>query len=135
MPCKIGIGAANPYEATVSSSSHVPQRRALLPYAVTSALLLLVGFTIAIPGLLLLNQEWDLIPTRTEIFDVEMNGQSVSNAAAIRYFLGAGGALWCIATMLLAKSYLNWRHNRTVSAVRTISDVLHDGAPNESRDR
>jgi hypothetical protein len=70
---------------------------------------------IAIPGLQLLNQEWGLIPTRSGIYDVEINGRPVSNETAIRYFVGTGLAFWFVALLFGAKFFLNWRHNRTIS--------------------
>lgn len=105
---------ANPYEATNANTSHPPRRRVLWPSMIACTLLLFVGFGIALPGLQLLNQELGLIPTRTEIFDVEINGQPVSNATATRYFVGVGCIPWGIAIVLSFKLILNWRHNRTV---------------------
>jgi len=104
----------NPYEATAAISSHRVRRRAVRRYLVLCSFLCLVAILIALPGLTLLNQEWQLIPTRSSIYDVEINGQSVSNETAIRYTLGSGLALAIVGLVLAGMSFFNYQHNRKI---------------------
>ena len=108
---------ANPYEPSdFPIAAAATNRRAVRRYWIGSAALLLVGLTVALPGLLLLNQELGWIPTQTGIFGIEFNGQPVSNATAIRYSIGLGLALWAAALMLAARATVNRRHNRLATA-------------------
>ncbi len=70
-------------------------------------LLLMLGFTVAFPGLQLLNQEWGWIPTQTGIYDIELNGHPISNESAIRFFVGTGPAFWFLALLCDVKSLAN----------------------------
>ena len=68
---------SNPYEATQTLGRATDSRRWILPYAFACMLSASVGFTIAMPGLVLLNQEHDWIPVNGRIFDVQIDGESV----------------------------------------------------------
>jgi len=96
----------NPYETSIANSLHPVRRRPVRRYLAVSSLLFGVSLMIAIPGIALLNQEWQLI------YDVEINGQAVSNENAILYTVGAGLALCLVGLVLGTASFLNWRHNR-----------------------
>jgi hypothetical protein len=51
-----------------------------------------VGFTIAMPGLVLLNQEHDWIPVNGRIFDVQIDGESVPVETVVWDSIIAGSA-------------------------------------------
>jgi hypothetical protein len=59
-----------------------------MPYFGMSVILATFALVAAIPGLALLNQEYGWFPTQSGIYGIEVNGQSISNASAIRYSLG-----------------------------------------------
>lgn len=103
----------NPYEATNADSSR-QSPRAVRRYLTLCSLLLTVALMVAYPGLELLNQEWQIISTRTTTYDVEINGESVSNATAILYTVGTGLVLLLVGLVLGARSFINWRHNRKI---------------------
>ena len=104
---------ANPYKPSDFPIAAVAtNRRAVRRHWIGTAALLVLGITVALPGLQLLNQELGWIPTQTGIFYIEVNGQPVSNATAIRYSIGLGTALWAAALMLAALATRNLRHNR-----------------------
>ena len=104
----------NPYQATTNTESHAFGRRAVRRYLVLSSLLISTAILVAYPGLELLNQKWQLFPTQTGIFDVEINGHPVSNETAIRYTVGTGILMSLIGFILLALSFANWQRNRKI---------------------
>jgi len=108
---------ANPYKPSDFPIAAVATNRlAVRRYWIGSVALLVLGITVALSGLQLLNQELGWIPTQTGIFDIEVNGQSISNATAIRYSIGLGLAMWAAALMLAALATRNLRHNRLAAA-------------------
>lgn len=109
----------NPYEPSDFPIAVVAtNRRAVRRYWIISAALFIVGITVALPGLQLLNQELGWISTQTGIFGIEFNGKPISNATAIRYSIGLGLALWAVALISAAKATMNRRHNRLNAIAR-----------------
>ena len=103
----------NPYEASTANPSTGTRRRAVRRYLVPSSVLFVTA-PIAYPGLELLNQKLQLIPTQAGMFDVEINGELESIETATLYTVGPGLALLFVAFVLCRKSFLNWRHNRAI---------------------
>jgi len=66
----------------------------------------------SIPGLALLNQEYGWYASQSGIYDIEINGRSISNAAAIRYSVGLALTLVLTAILLCAIATRNWYANR-----------------------
>lgn len=103
---------SNPYEATQSLGRATDSRRWILPYAFACMLSASVGFTIAMPGLVLLNQEHDWIPVNGRIFDVQIDGESVPVETVVWDSIIAGSAFGIVGVLLGCATLLNWRHNR-----------------------
>ena len=107
---------SNPYEPSNSGRHMRPTRRAVRRYLLGSAAVFVFAITVGIPGFTLLNQEYGWRPTQSGIYDIEVNGQPISNSAAIRYSMGSCVASVIVATLLCGKSFLNWRENRRTAS-------------------
>jgi len=104
----------NPYESTASTSLLQPRRRAVRRYVVVFGLAVSVGAIAAIPAAVLLNQEWQLIPTNIYSSKFEINGRPISNAAVITYSCAIGGLLMLVGLLSAAFGFRNWRANKKI---------------------
>lgn len=114
----------NPYKAATAVPSAVIRLRAVRPCIVAVPILFSIGLIIAMPGLRLLNQAWELVPTQVQVYDIEINGRPVSNATAICFFIGIGFAFLLAAVALGARGFSNWRYNRRVLRSSTNETAL-----------
>lgn len=105
---------SNPYEPPITTQRGFATIRAVRRYLLGSATLLVFAITVGMAGLQLLNQEHDWIPTQSAIYDIEIFGQPVSNATAIRYSIGASVAFYTVGVLLGLMALYNWRHNRGI---------------------
>ncbi|MCC9601812.1 hypothetical protein LOC67_14725 [Stieleria sp. JC731] len=71
-----------------------------------------MGLFVSIPGVVMLNQELQFIPTNTFVTGVTVGETQISNHAIITCSLLLGLALLGIGAMLLLKSLSNWSHNQ-----------------------
>lgn len=104
----------NPYESTASPSAPRPQRRAVCRYVAAFGMAVSVGAVVAIPGAVLVNQEWQIVPTSVYSSDFEINGRRVSNATVIGYSFLTAGLLISSGAVSALVGFRNWRaNNRT----------------------
>jgi len=69
----------------------------------------------SIPGITLLNQEYGWYATQSGIFDIEIDGRSISNSTIIRYSVGLTLTLVFIAIMCCAIATRNrYANGRTL---------------------
>ena len=87
------------------------RRRAVRRFLGLAAFLGLITAVASIPGIILLNQEYGWLPVRSGIFDIEVNGRSVSNTTVIRYSIGASLMLLVATGLLFVRALRNWRFN------------------------
>lgn len=106
----------NPYQPTGSSSSIHPIRRGVRRYGLACALCIIAGMLVTAPGVVLLDQEWSLIPStksmpRRYVFydDIEAFGQPLSNSTVLTYSFTTGGALFTVAAIC---SLIAWRNRQ-----------------------
>jgi len=104
----------NPYEVSASTSLPMTTRRSVRGLLVVSTLSLACGVVTLLPAAVLLNQDWQIIPTDTYTSGIDFNGRAISNQAAITYSLTIGGFLILLGTVMGAFCVRNWRINRKI---------------------
>lgn len=102
----------NPYEPTFDDQSVSEKRRSVVLFLASGTVALLLGCQLLYPGLVLLNQKWELIPVESYIYGININGAEVSETTAMSVLLVLAAICLGAATFLLKRAYSNWRHNR-----------------------
>ena len=103
---------SDPYTPSASGSELLAGRRAVWRFVAIAAILVPIAVTTLIPGIVLLNQEYGWYASPSGIYDIEINGRSISNAAAIRYSVGLALTLLLTAMMCCAIATRNRYANR-----------------------
>ena len=75
-----------------------------------------VGALVAIPGAVLVNQEWQIVATNVYSSDFQIDDRPISNATVMAYSLATAGLLALIGVASLIVGFRNGRNNRTCSA-------------------
>lgn len=108
----------NPYQPTTPGSLSRPRRRGVTGYCIVFCLGMTLGVLVSIPGWVLLDQEWNLLPRtqtmpRTSYYhEFEFNGQPVSNRTVIVQSLTAGAIFTVVGMISGGIALRNRRHNR-----------------------
>lgn len=106
----------NPYDSPRPDTT-VLRRRAVVRPACFAVVTALTAILIAIPGVVMLNQKMQVIPTTTFISGVELNGVVMDNTSVITYSLGIALLFLLSGMYFLALSFKNWSENQ--SAIRS----------------
>jgi hypothetical protein len=113
----------DPYTPTATESQPLIRRRAVRRYFALTAILLPIAASASFPGVTLLNQEYGWYPAQSGIYDIEVNGRSVSNASVIRFSIGITLALLLTAILLVVIAIRNWLANtRKLDPANSASD-------------
>jgi hypothetical protein len=102
----------DPYAPTTNVGERLRHRRPVRRYFTLAAMLLPIAVLTSIPGITLLNQEYGWYPTQSGIYDIEINGSSISNASAIRYSIGVALSLLTAGMLLSVITIRNWFGNK-----------------------
>ncbi len=107
--------STNPYQPTELSSTSFSSRRGVKRYWLACLLAMMAGLLTMAPGVILVDQEWALIPGRQSMprrsvvySDIEAFGYPMSNASVIAYSFTTSGALFAMAAVC---SLIAWRNN------------------------
>jgi hypothetical protein len=103
----------NPYESTPQKTSFPIRGRSVRRYLILAALAIAMGSVAGIPGTVLLNQNWQLVPTNTQLTDIEFDGRPISTVSVMRTSLIAGGCLLFSGVVSLAIGLRNRWLNKT----------------------
>jgi len=114
----------NIFASPTKHVSHAERERLVPAYFVACFVLFSVALLFAMPGLVLLNQQLDWIPTRGRIFEVEVDGKVVPLGTAMWSSL-LSGAIPALAGALVGLiGVLNLRFNRKLrKAEHTTSET------------
>ncbi|MEM6689431.1 MAG: hypothetical protein AAF664_08400 [Planctomycetota bacterium] len=101
-----------PYTPATNISNPVTPR-AVWRYLTFALILLLFAISTFVPAVSLMNQNYGWSPSRSVIYDTEINGQSVSIGEAIRYVSYTASFFLAAAAFCALIALRNWRANRT----------------------
>ena len=73
-----------------------------------------VSMLAAIPGVVLANQEWQIVPTDVYWSEFHIIDHPVSNSLLITYSFAIAGLLTFLGVSSLIVGFRNWRNNRTL---------------------
>tara|TARA_A100001391_G_scaffold185888_1_gene154716 strand:- start:1994 stop:2353 length:360 start_codon:yes stop_codon:yes gene_type:complete len=113
----------NPYQAIDSTLTPMNRRRSERRFVIAAMLSFVLGTVVAIPGLVMLNQELQLISTSSGIYDIQFEGRVYSNATVIWTTLIAGCTLLLIGLIPTAKAIRNRKHNRRLQTTNPLQDA------------
>ncbi len=99
------------------------RRRSERRFVIAAMLSFVLGTVVAIPGLVMLNQELQLISTSSGIYDIQFEGRVYSNATVIWTTLIAGCTLLLIGLIPTAKAIRNRKHNRRLQTTNPLQDA------------
>ncbi|MFO0914575.1 MAG: hypothetical protein U0795_16575 [Pirellulales bacterium] len=105
----------NPYEFLAPMSSPSPRRLGVGRYILACELAVLVGTIVAAPGVAMINEIWQVVPTNGFLADIRINDHPISNGAAIASSIGAGAFMMLVGLMSAVIAFRNWRTNRRVA--------------------
>ena len=78
-------------------------------------LLAIPSVVIGLPGIILLNQTLQLIPTYTNLTDFKIGGKVLSNTTVTCWSLGIGMLLLVASAFSLYKAFRNWRYDKQLT--------------------
>lgn len=104
----------NPYE-TSPTDSLPSARRAVRRHLIVAGLFLSIGGLFSVLGAVLLNQEWQVVPTYTEITDIEFEGRTISLVSVMRFSFVAAIVLLILGALLACVALQNRHHNKTIA--------------------
>lgn len=100
----------NPYKVSVSATAKPAMRRAVNRYILGAALAVLTLIPVSILAIVLLNQEWGIVPMQMGLIDIELGGRSVSAHSVMVASLVFCAFLLGAACLFLLLAYRN-RHS------------------------
>ncbi|ELP32392.1 hypothetical protein [Rhodopirellula baltica] len=106
----------NPYHSSNTQQASVQQLRSVRAWIVGSVFATVSAFAPLHSGVHLLGQEFGLFPVPYGVFDIEINGNPVSNRSFMWSSLLAGGVLVGIALACILRAHRNHNHNTSVRA-------------------
>ena len=84
----------NPYRSTTHVAIRSRRPRGVRRYVLLSVLTLTCGVLASVPAAVLLNQEWQVIPTNVYTSSIECNGVPIANRTVIGYSVTIAFALF-----------------------------------------
>lgn len=121
--CELGDSLTeNPYIAAVATSTSPGQRRAVRQYVAVSCFAIAAGANVAIPGILLINQEWQLVPTDRFLTGFEVAGREISNTTVVVFSLAMAVLLMTAGAVSATLGFRNSRANHRREQMRSDID-------------
>ena len=105
----------SPFEPPTTTCSLELHTRSVLVYLISVTIVLPIALSLAFPGLVLLNQELNWIPTEGRIYNHQIDGKSVPLQVAMRDSLLVGAVVGLPGLVLALRGIVNWRRNSRVS--------------------
>jgi hypothetical protein len=105
----------NPYDSSATTSPTLATLRSVRRHFVFALLALAVSLFTAAPGLILLNQEWQIFPFPTFVGAFDSDGSPIPDATVLRYSFVGGGTFFCLSLFFAALGATNRRRNRRIS--------------------
>ena len=105
----------SPFEPPTTNCSSEKRMRNVLIYIVAATVVIPIAVSLAFPGLVLLNQEFEWIQTSGRIYNIEIDGKEVPLKVAMRDSLLVGAAVGLSGLVLALRGIINWRLNSRVS--------------------
>ena len=105
----------SPFEPPTTTYALEIHTRSVLVYFIAATIVIPIALSLAFPGLVLLNQELNWIPTEGRIYNIEIDGKSVPLQVAMRDSLFVGAAVGLPGLVLALRGIVNWRWNSRVS--------------------
>lgn len=108
----------NPYSAPNFKSPRLPKRRAVGCFVFASVVSTLLAIVLLLPVAVLLNQEWQLVPTTVFFSEFTVSGLALSSHALLRILIVSSGLL------LVGSATSSWMGMRNAAVNRTIAKSL-----------
>ena len=97
----------NPYESSIGRLNDIPSRKFVQRYVWAGLACTVLSCIVGMPAAILLNQNWQWIPTRTFVSSIEFNGETIENNTIMAHSLTYAIVLFVLAIILLGISFWN----------------------------